>query len=183
MAQLFSSVSLQHSSHISKLKKDPDFQYMMHFWIDQIDREMAPAGISPMPQPLPQQQPSTINSIPSRPLPDDKPFHVLPSQRKSNLSSYSETRCIGAGGSETPQDITWQRCFKRSHQWGQVYKVQNDQKEESYLLDPRIFPRCTNKWVREVGATRLCCQFFLSMVKTYDPKHKEVMLRISNFWW
>ena len=23
--------------------------------------------------------------------------------------------------------------------------------------------------------------FFLSMVKTYDPKHKEVMLRISNF--
>lgn len=90
---------------------------------------------------------------------------------------------IGAGGSETPQDITWQRCFKRSHQWGQVYKVQNDQKEESYLLDPRIFPRCANKWVREVGATRLCCQFFLSMVKTYDPKHKEVMLRISNFWW
>lgn len=91
MAQLFSLVSLQHSSHISKLKKDPDFQYM-HFWIDQIDREMTPAGISPMPQPLPQQQPSTINSIPSRPLPDDKPFHLLPSQRKSNLSSYSKTR-------------------------------------------------------------------------------------------
>lgn len=38
----------------------------MHFQIDQIDREMAFAGVSPMPQPLPQQQPSTINSIPSR---------------------------------------------------------------------------------------------------------------------
>lgn len=48
MARLLSSVYLQHSSHISKLKKDPDFQYM-HFQIDQIDREMAPAGISPMP--------------------------------------------------------------------------------------------------------------------------------------
>ena len=184
MAQLFSSVSLQHSSHISKLKKDPDFQYM-HFWIDQIDHEMAPAGISPMPQPLPQQQPSTINSIPSRPLPDDKPFHFIFLHHRENQTCQVTARHvgIGAGGSETPQDITWQRCFKRSHQWGQVYKVQNDQKEESYLLDPRIFPRCANKWVREVGATRLCCQFFLSMVKTYDPKHKEVMLRISNFWW
>lgn len=184
MAQLFSSVSLHHSSHISKLKKDPDFQYM-HLQKDQIDREMALAGVSPMPQPLPQQQPSTINSIPSRPLPDDKPFHFIFLHHRENQTCQVTARHvgIGAGGSETPQHITWQRCFKRSHQWGQVYKVRNDQKEESYLLDPRIFPRCANKWVREVGATRLCWQFFLFMVKTYDPKHKEVMLRISNFWW
>ena len=63
MAQLSSSVSLQHSSHLSKPKKDPDFQYM-YLRIDQIDREMAPAaGVSPMPQPLPQQQPSTVNRM------------------------------------------------------------------------------------------------------------------------
>lgn len=98
---------------------------------------------------------------------------------------------IGAGGSETPQDITWQRCFKRSHQWGQVYKVQNDQKEETYLLDPRIFPRCANKWVREVGATRLCCQFFFIYGQNvwpqaqggYAPNLKLLMIKASSYSW
>ena len=182
MAQLFSSVSLQHSSHISKLKKDPDFQYM-HFWIDQIDHEMALQASLPCPSLCHSNNPAPL--IPSlQDLCQTINLFIYFHHRENQTCQVTARHVgIGAGGSETPQDITWQCCFKRSHQWGQVYKVQNDQKEESYLLDPRIFPRCANKWVREVGATRLCCQFFLSMVKTYDPKHKEVMLRISNFWW
>lgn len=67
---------------------------------------MAPAGISPMPQPLPQQQPSTINSIPSRPLPDDKPFRFIFLHHRENQTCPVTARHlgIGAGGSETPQD-------------------------------------------------------------------------------
>ena len=81
----------------------------MHFRIDQIDHEMAFAGVSPMLQPLPQQQPSTINSIPSQPLPDDKPFHFifLVHHRENQACQVTARHVgIGAGGSETPQDNT-----------------------------------------------------------------------------
>lgn len=69
VAQSSSPVSLRLSSRLSKPKRDPDFQYMPSR-IDQLDREMSAAGVSPTPRPLPQEQTSTINPIPPRPLLD-----------------------------------------------------------------------------------------------------------------
>ena len=70
MAQSSSSVSLRRSSRLSKPKRDPDFQYMQSR-IDQLDREMSAAGVSPTPRP--QEQTSTINPVPPRPLLDNGP--------------------------------------------------------------------------------------------------------------
>ena len=72
MAQSSSPVSLRRSSRLSKPKRDPDVQYMQSR-IDQLDREISAEGVSPTPPPLPQQQTSTINPIPSRPPSDDSP--------------------------------------------------------------------------------------------------------------